>query len=119
MDPHGKESDLVLIQAKSYRKRGLRCGEQKFEIIGSPDHQLTELARRVAMPLPVQNDHREPEKPLKFGNPEGLAILRNVMRQIVWYNPHDYQPEAVARAIKGQGVLALLPMGAGKTGILV
>ena len=55
----------------------------------------------------------------RLSNPEGLAILRNGMRPIVGYDPHDYQLEAVARAIEGQDVLALLPTGAGKTGIFV
>ena len=54
-----------------------------------------------------------------LSNPEGFAVIRNGMRPLVGYDPHDYQIEAVARVVEGQDVLALLPTGAGKTGIFV
>ena len=54
-----------------------------------------------------------------LSNPEGFAVIRDGMQSLVGYDPHDYQIEAVARVVEGQDVLALLPTGAGKTGIFV
>lgn len=54
-----------------------------------------------------------------LSNPEGFSVIRDGMRPLVGYDPHDYQIEVVARVVEGQDVLALLPTGAGKTGVFV
>ena len=53
-----------------------------------------------------------------FSSGAGTEHVRQVLRNTWPHTPHDYQLEAVTKALDGTDVLAILPTGAGKTAIL-
>ena len=51
-----------------------------------------------------------------FSSEEGIALVRQLILGPC-HTPHDYHLEAVMKALDDTDVLALLPIGAGKTAI--
>ena len=58
-------------------------------------------------------------KTFLFSSEEGKDLVCQILRNPWPHIPRDYQIEAVAKALDGVDVLAILPTGAGKTAILV
>jgi superfamily II DNA/RNA helicase len=56
--------------------------------------------------------------PFLFSSAEGYALCRRILRPLLPYDPHDYQLEGICKALDGVDVLAILPTGSGKTGLL-
>ncbi len=54
-----------------------------------------------------------------FSCPDGYKLIRDTVRNLVPYTPHDYQLEGVCKLLDGSDLVAVLPTGAGKTGYYV
>jgi len=48
--------------------------------------------------------------------PDGLKLVRQLLRPILPYDCHDHQLEGVCKAVDGVDLLAVIPTGGGKTG---
>ncbi|KAH9948899.1 P-loop containing nucleoside triphosphate hydrolase protein, partial [Amylocystis lapponica] len=53
-----------------------------------------------------------------FCSPEGNTLFRNILKNHLPYEPHDYQLEGACKALDGIDVLAVTPTGSGKTGFM-
>jgi replicative superfamily II helicase len=56
--------------------------------------------------------------PFIFSSTEGYALCHSILRPVLPYDPHDYELEGVCKALDGVNILAILPTGSGKTGLL-
>lgn len=54
----------------------------------------------------------------KLNSPSGWALCRRILEPLLPYTPHDYQLEGICSALDGSDVFAILPTGAGKTGLM-
>lgn len=55
-----------------------------------------------------------------YTTPSGRALVHQILSQCkpVAIEPHDYQCEGICRALDGDDIIATMPTGAGKTGLL-
>ncbi|KAF7800028.1 hypothetical protein EIP86_011271 [Pleurotus ostreatoroseus] len=59
-----------------------------------------------------------PPSEYRFSTPEGRNHARELLRELLPFDPHDYQLEGVTKSLDGVDLLAVLPTGGGKTGYL-
>lgn len=58
------------------------------------------------------------ENPFKFSTPEGEALCRQILADLLPFEPHDVQIEGVCKILDGVDLFAILPTGMGKTSFL-
>jgi superfamily II DNA or RNA helicase len=51
-------------------------------------------------------------------SPEGHALCLKILLPKLPFQPHDYQLDGICASLDGRDLLAVLPTGAGKTGLL-
>lgn len=52
----------------------------------------------------------------KFSSLDGQQFIRNLLRPLLPYDPHDYQLQGVCACLDGKDLIALTATGSGKTG---
>lgn len=57
-----------------------------------------------------------PPSRIAFSSTEGQKLVRNLLRTLLPYDPHDHQLEGICKALDGIDLLATIATGAGKTG---
>ncbi|KAI9066784.1 P-loop containing nucleoside triphosphate hydrolase protein, partial [Trametes sanguinea] len=51
-----------------------------------------------------------------FSSPEGHRVVRDRLKALLPYTPHDYQVEGVCKLLDGMDLVAVIATGSGKTG---
>lgn len=83
-------------------------------------HSLHLLATRLEPLFPISTAYNvtRKSKMFSFSSEEGKDLVHQILKGRWPHTPRNYQIEAVAKALDGIDVLAILPTGAGKTAIL-
>lgn len=63
-------------------------------------------------------DTATPKSPFAFYSNEGRKTIRDIARQHLPFDPHDYSIEVAARILDGQDVLVRTACAGGKTGTI-
>ena len=58
-------------------------------------------------------------KPFLFSSPEGRQLVRDILKDKLPYQPHDYQIEGVCKSLDGVSLISIIPTGGGKTGFFL
>ena len=55
----------------------------------------------------------------RFSSPEGIKLCRDIAKEKLGFDPHDYVVSGVCKALDGSDLLAITPTGSGKTSFLI
>ena len=55
----------------------------------------------------------------RFSSPEGAKLCRQIARDKLDFDPHDYVVEGVCKALDEIDLLAITPTGSGKTSVVI
>jgi len=62
--------------------------------------------------------HNRSENAFKFSTPEGETLCRQILTELLPFEPHNVQIEGVCKILDGINVFAILPTRMGKTSFL-
>ncbi|KAJ3015046.1 hypothetical protein NUW54_g1149 [Trametes sanguinea] len=58
-------------------------------------------------------------EPFRFSSADGTRLCRQILKDKLGFDPHDYVLEGVSQSLDGVDLLAITPTGSGKTSFLI